>query len=69
MQIEERISLGNVIVRVFHPGNPAPLVKRIGRMGFGITRLDGKGYFASPVAVLYMVDPSAHLRELLSPRH
>ena len=66
MQMEDRISIGSVVVRVFYPGDPAPLVKRFGEMGYGITRLDGTGYLSSPVAVLFMVVPRANVKELLS---
>ncbi|MDI9632877.1 MAG: DUF5698 domain-containing protein [Methanolinea sp.] len=34
MRIEERISLGSVIVRVFHPGDPTPLRGEVRRNGF-----------------------------------
>ncbi|MDH7509598.1 MAG: DUF5698 domain-containing protein [Methanolinea sp.] len=66
MQMEDRISIGNVVVRVFYPGDPSPLIRRIGEMGYGITRLDGTGYLSSPVAVLFMVVPRANVNELLS---
>jgi len=66
MRIEDWISIGSVIVRVFCPGDPAPLVRRFGEMGFGITRLDGTGYLSSPVAVLFMVVPRANHKDLLS---
>lgn len=66
IQIEDRISIGSVVVRVFCPGDPAPLMKRFGEMGYGITRLDGTGYLSSPVAVLFMVVPRANVKDLLA---
>jgi len=65
MHIEEKISIGCVVVRVFVPGDPLPLMNRFGEMGYGITRLDGTGYLSSPVAVLFMVVPRTELKALL----
>ena len=65
MRLEERISIGSVVVRVFVPGDPVPVMNRFGEMGYGITRLDGTGYLSSPVALLFMVVPRSHLNELL----
>lgn len=65
MQIEERISIGSVVTWVFIPGDPLPLMKRFGEMGYGITRLEGTGYLSSPVAVLFMVVPRVELKALI----
>ncbi|MCU0632942.1 MAG: DUF5698 domain-containing protein [Methanolinea sp.] len=65
MRLEDRISIGSVVVRVFVPGDPQSLMGRVGEMGYGITRLDGTGYYSSPVAVLFMVVPRAELKTLL----
>ncbi|OPX71244.1 MAG: hypothetical protein A4E38_01085 [Methanoregulaceae archaeon PtaB.Bin108] len=65
MRLEERISIGSVVVRVFVPGDPLPVMNRFGGMGYGITRLDGTGYLSSEVALLFMVVPRANLKELL----
>lgn len=65
MRLEEKISIGSVVVRVFVPGDPLPLMNRFGDMGYGITRLDGTGYLSSAVALLFMVVPRAQLKELL----
>lgn len=69
MHMEDRISIGSVVVRVFVPGDPLSLMDRFGSMGYGITRLDGTGYLTSPVAVLFMVVPRSHMKELLGVLH
>jgi uncharacterized protein YebE (UPF0316 family) len=66
MEIEDRISLGDVIVRVISAKDPQPLISRLSGMGYGITRLEGSGAFSSSVAVLLMVVPRKALDQLIS---
>jgi uncharacterized protein YebE (UPF0316 family) len=66
MEIEDRISLGNVVVRIISPGDPEPLVEHVCRLGYGITRLAGYGRSATQVSVLLMVVPRKELAPLLS---
>jgi uncharacterized protein YebE (UPF0316 family) len=66
MELEGRISIGNVVVRVISTDDPAPFMKKAAGMGYGITRLEGSGYFSSVVAVLLMVVPRKELGRLLT---
>jgi len=66
MEIEDRISLGDVIVRIISAKDPGPLMSRLSGMGYGITRLEGSGAFSSSVAVLLMVVPRKALDRLVS---
>ena len=69
MEIEERITIGNVIVRIFCPDDPGPLIGQLRTLGYGITRIDGSGGYASAVAILLMIVPRSELsrlRELLA---
>lgn len=65
MEIEERISIGNVVVRIISGKDPQPLMSRLKGMGYGITRLEGSGYFSPDVSVLLMVVPRKELSQLL----
>jgi uncharacterized protein YebE (UPF0316 family) len=66
MEIEDRISLGNVVVRIISPKDPEPLIEHVCRLGYGITRLAGSGRSTSQVSVLLMVVPRKELGQLLS---
>jgi uncharacterized protein YebE (UPF0316 family) len=65
MALETRIAIGSVIVRIFNPKDPDAMVEQLGRMGFGITRVNGSGTFLASVAVLLMVVPRKELERLL----
>ena len=65
MDIEDRISIGRVVVRIISASDPSPLMDRLSLMGYGITRLEGSGYFSSDVSVLLMVVPRGELPRLL----
>jgi len=65
MEIEDRISLGNVVVRIIAPGDPDPLMERLCKAGFGVTRLAGSGRYTPEVAVLLLVLPRKELHNLL----
>ena len=66
MVIEDRISLGNVVVRIISPKDPEPLIDHVCRLGYGITRLAGSGRSTSQVSVLLMVVPRKELGRLLA---
>lgn len=66
MEIEDRISIGNVVVRIISPRDPESLIEHVCRLGYGITRLSGSGRSASQVSVLLMVVPRKELGQLLS---
>ena len=65
MHLEKKISLGSVVLRVFVPTDPLPLMKKFGEKGYGITRIEGTGYLSSPVSILFMVVPRRELSALL----
>jgi uncharacterized protein YebE (UPF0316 family) len=69
MELENRISIGSVVVRVISRGDPATFMEKAAGMGFGITRLEGSGYYDSAVAVLLMVLPRVELPRLLAVLH
>jgi uncharacterized protein YebE (UPF0316 family) len=69
MELENRISIGSVVVRVISRGEPTPFMEKAAGMGFGITRLEGSGYYDSAVAVLLMVLPRVELPRLLAVIH
>jgi uncharacterized protein YebE (UPF0316 family) len=66
MEVEDRISLGNVVVRIISPRDPEPLIEHVCRLGYGITRLAGSGRAATEVSVLLMVVPRKELAPLLA---
>lgn len=43
MKVEERLSLGTVVVRVISPGEVMPLVAYLRQRSFGVTITDGEG--------------------------
>lgn len=65
MHIENRISIGNVLVRIISPRDPATLVETLGTMGYGITRLEGTGRFSPSVSVLLIIVPRKELESLV----
>jgi uncharacterized protein YebE (UPF0316 family) len=69
MELENRISIGSVVVRVISRGDPASFMQKAAGMGFGITRLEGSGYYYSAVAVLLMVLPRVELPRLMAVLH
>ena len=66
MNIEERISIGTVLVRIITPKDPEPLIAHLAGIGFGITRVNAEGSFTPSVAVLLMVVPRTELDRLLA---
>jgi uncharacterized protein YebE (UPF0316 family) len=64
MEIEERITIGNVIVRIISPQDPGPLIGKLRTLGYGSTRIDGSGGFSSEVSVLLMIVPRSELGKL-----
>ena len=65
MQIENMISIGYVIVRLITPSDPQPLITRLSALGYGMTRIEGKGGFSNPVNILFMIVPRTQLPGLL----
>ena len=65
MEIEERISIGNVVVRIISGKDPQSLMTRLKGMGYGVTRLEGSGYFSPEVSVLLMIVPRKELSLIL----
>ena len=66
MNIEERISIGNVLVRIITPKDPESLIAQLAGIGFGITRVNAAGSFTQSVAILLMVVPRTELDRLLA---
>jgi len=66
MEIEKKIGIGNVIVRIISPKEPEVLMQRLGDLGFGITRINGSGRFTQTVSVLLLVIPRREEGRLLA---
>ena len=66
MELEGRISIGSVVVRVISKGDPAKFMAKAAGLGFGITKLEGTGFYDSAVTVLLMVVPRKELSRLLA---
>lgn len=66
MEIEKKIGIGNVIVRIISPKDPEGLMQRLGDLGFGITRVNGSGRFTQTVSVLLLVIPRREEARLLA---
>jgi hypothetical protein len=65
MHIENMISIGNVIVRLITPIDPQPLITRLASLGFGMTRMEGKGGLSNTVNIIFMIVPRTQLPTLL----
>ena len=65
MQIENMISIGDVIVRLITPNDPQPLITDLSAHGYGMTRLEGTGTFSHTVSVILMIVPRTELSRLL----
>ncbi|MDH7593500.1 MAG: DUF5698 domain-containing protein [Methanomicrobiales archaeon] len=65
IEMENRIKLGHVIVRIIAKGNPFPMIVDLREQGFGITQLEGKGSFGSVVSVLLVLSPRAKVDLLM----
>jgi uncharacterized protein YebE (UPF0316 family) len=65
MQIEDMISIGDVIVRMFVPGDPQPIMTELSANGYGMTRIEGSGTFSHSVNIIFMIVPRKELGRLL----
>lgn len=65
IELEDRIKVGTVIVRIITRTDPAPMIAKIHDCGYGITRLQGSGSQADAVFVLFTIVPRAELEKLL----
>ncbi|WP_321504950.1 DUF2179 domain-containing protein [uncultured Methanoregula sp.] len=65
MQIEDMISIGDVIVRMFVPGDPQPIMAELSAGGYGMTRIEGSGTFSHSVNIIFMIVPRKELGRLL----
>ncbi|MCQ8894794.1 MAG: DUF2179 domain-containing protein [Methanolinea sp.] len=65
MAVEERLSLGNVIIRVITQRDEAPLVQALRGMDLGVTTMDASGS-RGPVKVLLVVSRRHDLQRVLS---
>jgi uncharacterized protein YebE (UPF0316 family) len=54
MVIEEKISIGLVIVRIITPDDPTPLIQCLRQRNYGVTNVDGAGA-AGPVNVIFTI--------------
>jgi len=54
MVIEEKISIGLVIVRIITPDDPSPLLQCLRTMNYGVTSVDGTGGIG-PVKVIFSI--------------
>lgn len=66
IDMEERLRVGHVIVRIITRTNPDGMMLELREKGYGITRLDGTGSYGSAVAVLLVLVPRNELDTLIS---
>ncbi|MDD1695228.1 MAG: DUF5698 domain-containing protein [Methanoregula sp.] len=66
MQIENMISIGDVIVRLITPGDPQPIISNLSTLGYGMTRIEGQGSFSNTVTIIFMIVPRTELGRLLN---
>ncbi|MFA4877533.1 MAG: DUF5698 domain-containing protein [Methanoregula sp.] len=66
MQIEDMISIGDVIVRLIIPGDPQPIIADLSTQGYGMTRIEGTGTFSHSVSIIFMIVPRKELSRLLN---
>lgn len=66
IDMEERLRVGHVIVRIITRINPDAMMLELRDKGYGITRLDGIGSYGSAVAVLLVLVPRKELDTLVS---
>lgn len=65
MNLEQRIKVGNVMVRIIARDDADTVVTELREQGFGVTRVDGSGCCGSRVAVLFTIVPRSALPDLL----
>jgi len=65
MQIENMISIGDVIVRLITPNDPQPIISHLSTLGYGMTRIEGQGSFSHTVTIILMIVPRTELGRLL----
>jgi uncharacterized protein YebE (UPF0316 family) len=65
MEIEKKISLGHVIVRLITPDDPRLLIANLSGLGYGMTRIEGSGSFSNTVAIILMIVPRPELGPLM----
>ncbi|WP_067052623.1 hypothetical protein [Methanofollis ethanolicus] len=65
MNLEQRIKVGNVMVRTIVRDDADVVVAELREQGFGISRVDGTGCCGSRVAVLFTIVPRSVLQDLL----
>ena len=65
IDLEDRLKVGNVIVRIITKNDPGPMMLALRDRGFGITRLDGLGSFGSQVSVLLVLVPRSEADQLI----
>jgi uncharacterized protein YebE (UPF0316 family) len=65
MKVEERLSLGTVVVRVISPGEVMPLVAYLRQRSFGVTVADGEGS-KGKVKIILSVIKRQNLNEVIT---
>ncbi|HPE34844.1 MAG TPA: DUF2179 domain-containing protein [Bacteroidales bacterium] len=63
--LEERISLGTVIVRIMPKMDTSELVQHLREKNFGMTLIDAQGS-RGPVKIIFLIIPRKQLKELIS---
>lgn len=63
--LEERISLGTVIVRIIPKMDTSELVQHLREKNFGMTLMDAQGS-RGPVKIIFLIIPRKQVKELIS---
>jgi uncharacterized protein YebE (UPF0316 family) len=64
VSIEQRLALGNLVVRIITSKDSSALFHRLVEAGYGVTRVDGQGS-TGPVQVLLMIIPRKDLSKVV----
>jgi uncharacterized protein YebE (UPF0316 family) len=65
LDIEDRLKVGNAIVRIIVREDPESLIQQLREHGYGVTRLEGSGSFGTPVSVLLVLVPRRVMDDLV----
>ncbi len=66
MVLEERISLGSVVVRIIPKNDTSRLIAHLRENRFGLTLLDAMGSSGMPVQIIFTIIPRKQVKELVA---
>lgn len=66
--IEEKLSLGTVIVRIMPRSDSQSLIETLRKNNYGLTTVDGQGS-RGPIKIIFLILPRKHLKDLIQLIH